>query len=246
MSKRPSVSITSLGELTPHPRNPRDISPEALDSLRRSQRALGDISGIVYNFRTKHVVAGHQRLKNIAPDSPFIVDEQTADDVGTVGYGHVAAFGTRWPVRFVDWDEPRELAALAAANNLALQGRYTSAVAELVADIAAAIPELADDLRLDDIEASVLDDEDAAVLDRAAGDGAEIPEMELRPFEHYDYIVVVARNIHDWNYLADLVGLQRVNASPITGKRKIGVGRAIEARRLIDLVEAKKKGSARA
>ena len=48
----------------------------------------------------------------------------------------------------------------------------------------------------------------------------------------------MARNLHDWNYLVDKLGIRRVNASPFAagGKRKIGLGRAIDATRLIEVL----------
>jgi hypothetical protein len=67
----------------------------------------------------------------------------------------------------------------------------------------------------------------------------DLPEMELQPYEHYDYVIVLARNRQDWNWLCERLGLERVDASVIAGKKKIGLGRAIGASRLIDLLQSK-------
>jgi hypothetical protein len=66
------------------------------------------------------------------------------------------------------------------------------------------------------------------------------PEMELRPHEHYDYVIVLASTTHDWNRLVDLLDLVPVQSARMQ-KRKIGVGRAITAPRLIALLEAKEQ-----
>ncbi len=58
-------------------------------------------------------------------------------------------------------------------------------------------------------------------------------EMELVPHEHYDYVIVLARNVHQWNRMAELLGLSLVKKT----RTQIGVGRGIEAETLIKLLE---------
>ena len=57
-------------------------------------------------------------------------------------------------------------------------------------------------------------------------------EMELRPHEHYDYVIVLARNTQDWNRLVELLDLQTVRR-----RGRIGAARGLEASRLIELLE---------
>lgn len=63
-----------------------------------------------------------------------------------------------------------------------------------------------------------------------------IPEMELQPYEHYDYVLVLARNVMDWNYLVERLGLKRVNGSTDPRYKKVGLGRAISADKLIEVL----------
>jgi 3-methyladenine DNA glycosylase Tag len=56
--------------------------------------------------------------------------------------------------------------------------------------------------------------------------------MELRPHEHYDYVIVLARNTQDWNRLVELLDLQTVRH-----RGRIGAARGLEASRLIELLE---------
>jgi len=65
------------------------------------------------------------------------------------------------------------------------------------------------------------------------------PEMELRPHEHYDYVMVLARTTMEWNRLVELLELKEV-ACPGRTKLTTGIGRGIPARRLIELLEAKR------
>jgi hypothetical protein len=65
-----------------------------------------------------------------------------------------------------------------------------------------------------------------------------IPEMELRPYEHYDYVLVLCRTTFDWNYLVEKLELKRergTNDDRYEGK--VGLGRAIAGERLIALLK---------
>ena len=57
-------------------------------------------------------------------------------------------------------------------------------------------------------------------------------DMDLLPYEHYDYIVVLSRNLNDYQWLCSELGIKIVK-SPLA-KTKIGIGRAIWAGRLIE------------
>ena len=67
-----------------------------------------------------------------------------------------------------------------------------------------------------------------------------IPEMELQPYEHYDYVLVLARNTREWNELYDYLGLKREEGSPDPRYSKVGLGRAIPASKLLKLLNEKK------
>lgn len=70
-----------------------------------------------------------------------------------------------------------------------------------------------------------------------AGDdeGRILPEMELQPFEHYDYVVLICRNTYDWMALQDKLGIEPVQFTvPNARKPRVGMGRVIDARKLLD------------
>lgn len=113
------MPIESTKALTPHELNPRKITPEQLARLDKSLEAYGDLSGIVFNRRTRKQVGGHQRCKLIEEDAPIdckYFDQKDAQ--GTVGLGHVITkkFG-RLVYREVDWPKEIEYAAMIAANS---------------------------------------------------------------------------------------------------------------------------------
>ncbi|MBK9471834.1 MAG: DNA modification methylase [bacterium] len=117
-----------LDDLIPAAYNPRAISPAALDGLRHSVERFGLVEPVVWNRRTGRVVGGHQRLK---------VLQQLGE--------------TETQVVVVDLDEIEEKALNVALNNPAIAGEFTADIHRLLAEINAAMPELSDLLRFDDL-----------------------------------------------------------------------------------------------
>jgi hypothetical protein len=97
-----------LSDLKPNPSNPRKITDPKLKMLKKSLEAFGDLSGIIFNRRSGHVVGGHQRLKVIPQDTEVTM---TGTDTGKFMVGQ-----DTFSIRFVDWDEMTEKAANIAAN----------------------------------------------------------------------------------------------------------------------------------
>jgi hypothetical protein len=72
---------------------------------------------------------------------------------------------------------------------------------------------------------------------RASAQGGP-PGMDLQPYEHYDYVVFLFRSKLDFSSACEQLGLGSVQASAVAGKRKIGLGRCLDGRRLIELLIA--------
>lgn len=115
-----------LNALAANPKNPRKISPEKIEMLKKALARFGDISGIVYNRRTKQLVGGHQR-KVAFENGELGIERQydTPTEAGTVAEGVILFNGERFAYREVDWDEHTELAANIAANKGAGEWDYT-------------------------------------------------------------------------------------------------------------------------
>jgi hypothetical protein len=100
--------------------NPRTITNQRLNKLQDSMTTFGDLSGIVFNVRTKTLISGHQRTATIDLKKAKIVQKPVQDEHGTVAVGYVEAQTKkgkiRIPYRAVDWDLTKEKAANIAAN----------------------------------------------------------------------------------------------------------------------------------
>lgn len=117
------MTITSGGrmkieDLNPNPRNPRKVTDERLNILKKSLEQYGDLSGLVYNRKTKRIVSGHQRTRVLPRGTDVTINKKFDEptDKGTVALGHVKINGELIPYREVEWDEPTETAAMIAAN----------------------------------------------------------------------------------------------------------------------------------
>jgi len=102
-----------------NPRNPRHITPQQAERLKKALAEFGDLGGIIYNRRSKHLVGGHQRVTAFEETKvPAKITQRLTepDRTGTLAYGYIEMFGTRYSFREVDWDEAREAAANIAAN----------------------------------------------------------------------------------------------------------------------------------
>lgn len=62
-----------------------------------------------------------------------------------------------------------------------------------------------------------------------------VESMEIKAFEHWDYIVFVFDNQMDWLNIANQFGLHKVNAG-YGATKKVGIGRVINGKRLLELL----------
>jgi len=113
------MKIKSVTQLVAqaNPLNPRKITAEQLKMLADSLRKFGDLSGLVLNVATNHLVGGHQRVKELG-DAPVTIVRRykTPTPKGTIAEGFVLFEGERYSYREVRWDETTERAAMVAAN----------------------------------------------------------------------------------------------------------------------------------
>lgn len=103
---------------TPYnPRRPWESEQKASD-FKRSLEEFGDLSGIVFNVRTGHLVGGNKRTEAFqdAKERSITITSDVSDQQGSVRYGFVLVDGNRFAYREVDWDERKEKAANLAAN----------------------------------------------------------------------------------------------------------------------------------
>lgn len=82
-------------------------------------------------------------------------------------------------------------------------------------------------------------DEDRAVEEeeKKKDQAKLIKEMELKTFEHYDYLVFVFDNQMDWMHACERFQIDRVDGGYGTNK-KVGVGRVLKGARLLKEIKA--------
>lgn len=108
----------TLGSLRPNEKNPRKASDEKVEMLRHTLSEFGDLSGFVYNRKSKQLVGGHQRQKALPDDAKILITKKYDQPTkkGTVAVGYVLVRGERFAYREVEWGKAKELQANIAAN----------------------------------------------------------------------------------------------------------------------------------
>lgn len=119
--------VMTISSLTAAKYNPRKITQENFEGLTYSIKEFGDLSGITFNRTTGNLVTGHQRVRSLM--------QEFGEDLPIAKNGILLPDGSHFHVRFVEWDEKKEVAANIAANNPHLQGEFTVDLQTLLADI---------------------------------------------------------------------------------------------------------------
>ena len=112
-------SPRTIRDLRPNPANPRkEWSDSKARDFKRSLAEFGDLSGIVMNVGTGHLVGGHKRTEVFRKARKTAMEKtaQAPDKQGTVATGFVTADGNRFAYREVNWPADKERLANLAAN----------------------------------------------------------------------------------------------------------------------------------
>lgn len=121
-----------ITDIHPDPSNPRSISKEALDGLRASIEEFGVVEQLVWNEQTGQIVGGHQRW--------VIIELLREKGVTAV------------PCSVVNLSPEGQMLLNLALNNLAIQGKFTDDVSDLVKQIEEQNAALVQQLRLDTLK----------------------------------------------------------------------------------------------
>jgi len=203
-----------VADLKEAPYNPRKIEEPELRRLRSSIEEFGFLEPIVVNKRTGHVVSGNQRLG--------ILKENNIE---------------KTPVVEVDWDIEKEKAANIAMNNPAIRGEYTHSVHDLLNEIQEKTPDIYDRLRFFEIPKNLIKKEDKEIIQEATNPVNE--EMGLKPFENYDYVVILTTTTQDWHWLTEFLGIEKVNYEVMGKSNQIGLGRGIPFKKFYEKMREK-------
>lgn len=199
--------------------NPRKISTEQKNGLRKSMEAFGYVQNIVFNKRTGRVVSGHQRLDLLAEEGYEKVDVHT-----------------------VDLSEENEKKLNILMNSDKITGDFTAGINEILNDIFDSDPELFDltNMSLLFVDEPSEDEEEAPEEENKD----EIPGMKLLPYESYDAIIVVFKRRDDFMFASSVFGLdkRRSISSPNVVNKKLGYTRCVDGETLVNAIKKEEEG----
>lgn len=196
--------------LKPNPANPNRHSAHQIQLLASIIQEQGWRNPITLSRRSGLIVRGHGRL-----EAALLIGCEVV------------------PVDEQDYaSEAEELADLLADNRLAeLAELDEDELKRLLKSIQESDPSF--DLEL----TGFAEDEIRKLFD--AEDPAEdletIPRMECQAFEHHDYLVFMFHDLRDWMQALQLMGVREVDYSITRTTQKLGIGRVLHGKRLIEL-----------
>lgn len=113
----------SIKELKEYEKNPRKMTKNDYETLKKSIQEHGDLSGVIFNRQTGNLVGGHQRTNIFKQKNAkvSITEEMERTATGTVAVGFVEVDGEKFSYREVEWDEEQEAKANILANKVSGQ-----------------------------------------------------------------------------------------------------------------------------
>jgi hypothetical protein len=207
------TSLADPATLKPNPANPNRHSAHQIQLLAAIIQEQGWRAPITVSKRSGLIVRGHGRLEAalLMGCDKVPVDEQD--------YAN----------------EAEELADLLADNRL-------SELAELdEADLKKVIEKLREADPSFDVELTgFMEDEITKLFAEEDVEEAleTIPRMECQAFEHHDYLVFMFHDLRDWMLALQGMGVVEVDYSISRTSKRIGIGRVLNGKRLLQLLQA--------
>jgi hypothetical protein len=207
------TSLADPATLKPNPANPNRHSAHQIQLLAAIIQQQGWRAPITVSKRSGLIVRGHGRLEAalLMGCDKVPVDEQD--------YAN----------------EAEELADLLADNRL-------SELAELdEADLKKVIEKLREADPSFDVELTgFMEDEITKLFAEEDVEEAleTIPRMECQAFEHHDYLVFMFHDLRDWMLALQGMGVVEVDYSISRTSKRIGIGRVLNGKRLLQLLQA--------
>jgi len=199
------------GDLRPCPWNWRDHPPEQREALEAILAEIGFAgAGLARELEdgSLELIDGHMRAElDLDQEMPVLILDVTEEEAKKI-------LATHDPLGAMSTDNVearRRLLEEIDAEEASLR--------KMIADMLAATP---------------VDDEEGGRGGKTDLGGPV--EMELRPHEHYDYVIVLARTTQEWNRLVELLDLQTIRR-----RGRIGAARGLPAQKLIELLEGAAK-----
>lgn len=220
-----AIVIRQLSDLIPDAHNANGGTERGLALLDKSLRELKGGRGILLDKHGR-IIAGNkttERAMGVGITEVIIVPSDGTKLVATMRTD-------------LDLETDPEARELAYADNRVAELDLQWVAEQVEKDRAAGVQLegyfYADELAR--IVEGVVEEEAKAEADNGADTA---PDMELQPFEHYDYLFVVFRNTFDWTAIAERLGLEKKASDIGGGRRKIGLCRVVDGGKLLALLE---------
>jgi len=137
------------------------------------------------------------------------------------------------PVDFQDYEsEAAEIADMLADNRL---GELSEIDDAKLADVLKELSDTGHDINLAGF--TLEDFAKLTELDEEVANLVMIPRMQMQAFEHYDYLMFMFKDIRDWLRVLQLMKVVKVDFSISRKTQKIGIGRVINGKTLLEQLE---------
>jgi hypothetical protein len=200
----------SVLETKRHPKNPNQHSAAQIAAIAQVLEGNGWRQAVVVSTRSGLITRGHGRL-----EAALLLGAETV------------------PVDFQEYEsEQAEIADMIADNRLSeLSEMDEGKLVQVLKELQAAGHDVA--------LAGFTEDELARLInvDEETDNLETIPQMELQPFEHYDYLIFMFHDLRDWLRVLQLLNITKVNYSISRKTQKIGIGRVLNGKRLLQRLD---------
>ena len=201
-----------LSQIKPAEYNPRkDLRPGDVEfeKLKNSIKEFGVVQLLVWNERTGNLIGGHQTYKVL----DYLGWDTAQFAVVDIPEEKEKVLNIALNKISGEWDEDKLYSLLQDMN-------YSEI--DLAGFEKLEVEELFDDFEVDD--------------DIEMKEEKTVPDMELKSFEHWDYVVLVFKDQRDWLKAMNLFDIEKVDGSLVRARKEIGLGRVIDGKELFQLV----------
>ena len=209
------LRLVRASELKRNPKNWRQHPPEQQQALQGILEEVGYADALLVRETTDgelELIDGHLRA-----------DTSDDDEV---------------PVLVLDVDETEADKLLATFDPISAMATGDGVMLDLLTEDlefdSASLRRMVDDLVGETLETEEL----ATAKSRAEAENkgmTNIEDMELKPEEHYDFVLVLADNVNDWNRFCALLDLPDIKMSRT--HRRIGMGRAVHVQKILEMID---------
>jgi hypothetical protein len=217
-----SIEYLDLQEIAKWPRNPKDHDVSA---LRASFGRFGFVNPVIVNETNGHLLVGHGRVETL----------EALQAAGAPPPDGIQKEGPKWlvpVVRGVYIEDDEHGAYVIADNRLVELGGWgdEGLLLALLQEIDERSGVEGTGFRRSDMEKMLSRAQKAAEKETGGPD-----EMDLRAYEHYDYIVLVFRDQRDWLNAVEKFGLRKVLIPHKQGS--LGLGRVVEGSQVLGMLK---------